>query len=153
MIVADTKRRQAVSTINAAAKASEGIRQPMGGWIALFQSALGLSSTQLAKDVCVSRNSLHKSLENEKAGSISLNQLLKIADAMGGRLVYAIVPKQGNVEDIVMQQARKKAKRIVMRTRSHMALEEQSEGLRTQDEMIEELATEMARELKRGFWS
>ena len=153
MIVADTKRRQAVSTINAAAKASEGIRQPMGGWIALFQSALGLSSTQLAKDVRVSRNSLHKSLENEKAGSISLNQLSKIADAMGGRLVYAIVPKQGDVEDIVMRQARKKAKRIIMRTRSHMALEEQSEGLRTQDEMIEELAIQMARELKRGFWS
>ena len=153
MIVADTKRRQAVSTVNAAAKASEGIRQPIGGWIALFQSALGLSNIQLAKDVSVSRNSLHKSLENEKAGSISLNQLSKIADAMGGRLVYAIVPKQGDVEDIVMRQARKKAKRIILRTRSHMALEEQSEGLRTQDEMIEELATQMARELKRGFWS
>lgn len=153
MTVADTKRRQAVSTINAAAKASDGILKPIGGWIALFQSALGLSNTQLAKDLSVSRNSLHKSLENEKSGSISLNQLAKIADAMGGRLVYAIVPKQGDVEEIVMQQARKKAKRIIQRTRSHMALEEQSEGLPTQDEMIEELATEMARELKRGFWS
>jgi predicted DNA-binding mobile mystery protein A len=153
MIVVDTKRRQAVNTINAAARASEGIRQPMGGWIALFQSALGLSSSQLAKDVSISRNSLHKSLENEKAGSISLNQLSKIADAMGGQLVYAIVPKQGDVEGIVMQQARKKAKRIILRTRSHMALEEQSEGLGTQDEMIEELAIQMARELKRGFWS
>lgn len=153
MTVADTKRRQAVSTINAAAKASDGILKPIGGWIALFQSALGLSNTQLAKDLSVSRNSLHKSLENEKSGSISLNQLAKIADAMGGRLVYAIVPKQGDVEEIVMQQARKKAKRIIQRTRSHMALEEQSEGLPTQDEMIEDLATEMARELKRGFWS
>ncbi|MBE9477292.1 MAG: helix-turn-helix domain-containing protein [Proteobacteria bacterium] len=153
MIVADTKRRQAVSTISRAAHASEEIRKPMGGWIALFQSALGISSTQLAKNVNVSRNSLYKSVENEKAGTISLNQLSKIADAMDGRLIYAIVPKQGDVKDIIMQQARKKAKRTIMRARAHMALEEQSEGLRTQDEMIEELAIQMARELRRDFWS
>jgi predicted DNA-binding mobile mystery protein A len=153
MIVEDTKRRQAISTINDAAHVSEKIRKPLGGWIALFQSALGISSTQLAKNVNISRNSLYKSVESEKAGTISLNQLSKVADAMGGSLIYAIVPKQGDVEDIMMQQARKKAKRIILRARAHMALEEQSEGLRTQDEMIEELATQMVRELRRDFWS
>ena len=75
-----------------------------------------------------------------------------MADAMGGKLVYAIIPRDGAVEDIVMTQARAKARRIIQRTRAHMALEEQTEGLRSQDEMIEELAGEIAREMPRDFW-
>ena len=44
-----------------------------------------------------------------------------------------------------MEQARTKAARIVRRTRAHMALEAQSEGLQSQKDAIEELASEMAR--------
>jgi cell division protein FtsB len=75
-----------------------------------------------------------------------------MAEAMGGKLVYAIIPHKGAVEEIVMAQARRKAKRIIQRTRAHMALEEQIEGLRSQEEMIEELAKEIAREMPRDFW-
>jgi len=71
---------------------------------------------------------------------------------MGGKLVYAIIPREGTVDEIVMTQARKKAKRIIQRTRDHMALEEQTEGLRSREEMIEDLASEIAREMPRGFW-
>ena len=51
-----------------------------------------------------------------------------------------------------MAQARNKAKRIIQRPRAHMALEEQTEGLRSQEEMIEELAGELARQMPRDFW-
>jgi len=153
MIIGNTKRRQAKSTIERADRAAKAIGTPVGGWVELFRMALGINNTQLADRIGISRNSLYKSIQNEKAGTISLNQLSKIADAMDGKLVYAIVPKEKTVDDIIMQQARKKAKKIVRRTRAHMALEEQAEGLPTQDAMIEELAAQMARELPRGFWS
>ena len=71
---------------------------------------------------------------------------------MGGRLVYAIIPREGPVEDIVLKQARAKARRIIQRTRAHMALEEQTEGLRSETEMIEELAADIIREGRRDFW-
>ena len=151
--VDDAKRRQAEGTINSAAKASEGIPKPFGGWIAALQAAIGMSTSQLAQRLGVNRNSLYKSIENEKAGSISLNQLAKIAEAMDAKLVYAIVPKDGAVKGVLMDQARRKAKRIIMRTHAHMALEEQTEGLRSQEEMIEELATQMVRDMARDFWS
>lgn len=51
-----------------------------------------------------------------------------------------------------MAQARKKARRIIQRTRAHMALEEQTEGLRSQDEMIEELARDIAFDRPRDLW-
>ena len=153
MIVGNTKRRQATSTIERAGYAAETIGRPVGGWIELFRMALGINNALLAGRIGISRNSLYKSIQNEKAGTISLNQLSKIADAMDGKLVYAIVPNEKTVDDIIMQQARKKAAKIVMRTRAHMALEEQGEGLPTQDAMIEELAAQLAHELPRGFWS
>ncbi|WP_456386094.1 hypothetical protein [Profundibacter sp.] len=111
-----------------------------------------MSAIILAERLGVSRNSVYGSIEDERSGSITLNRLDKVAAAMGGKLVYAIVPREDPVEEIIMTQARKKAKRIIQRTRAHMALEEQTEGLRSQDEMIEELASEMVREMPRDFW-
>ena len=100
----------------------------------------------------MSRNTIYASIKNEQAGTISLNQLEKIAEAMGGRVVYGIVPREGPVEEIVLAQARAKARRIIQRTRAHMALEEQSEGLRSEAEMVEELAADIIREGRRDFW-
>jgi predicted DNA-binding mobile mystery protein A len=152
MSVSRIRKRQAQDKINQAAGMAPTLARPLGGWIATFQDAIGMSAPVLADRLGISRNSVYSSIRNEEAGTISLNQLDKLAEAMGGRLVYAIVPREGSVEDIIMARARKKARRIVERTRAHMALEEQSEGLRSREEMIEDLAGEIAREMPRDFW-
>lgn len=152
MSVSNVKQRQAEGKINRASQAEKALVNPFGGWISAFQEAIGMSTSALADRVGISRNNVYSAIKNEQSGSISLNQLEKMADAMGGKLVYAIIPRQGEVDDIIMAQARKKAKRIIQRTRAHMALEEQIEGLRSQEEMIEELAREIAREMPRDFW-
>ncbi len=152
MSVSRAKQRQAEGKINQARQVAQALAKPLGGWIATCQEAIGMSAPALAERLGVSRNSVYSSIQNEQAGTISLNQLDKMAEAMGGKLVYAIIPREGPVEEIVMAQARKKAGRIIQRTRAHMALEEQTEGLRSQEEMIEELAGEIAREMPRDFW-
>ncbi|MCY4168737.1 MAG: hypothetical protein OXD36_16755 [Rhodobacter sp.] len=128
------------------------LEKPLGGWIAAFQEATGMTAPVLADRLGVTRNNVYGSIRNEQAGTISLNRLDKVAKAMGGRLVYAIVPREGLVEEIVMAQARRRARRIIQRTRAHMALEQQTEGLRSQEEMIEELAREIAGERPSDFW-
>jgi predicted DNA-binding mobile mystery protein A len=111
-----------------------------------------MSITDLAAKAGLDRSVVSRAEQREKDGNITIKQIDKIAEAMGGKLVYAIIPKEGRVEDLVMEQARKKASRVVRRTRAHMALEAQSEGLQSQEDAIEELASEMAREMARGFW-
>ena len=152
MSVSRAKQRQAERKINQATQVAQVFVRPLGGWVATFQEAIGMSAPALAERLGISRNSVYSSIQNEQAGTISLNQLEKMAEAMGGKLIYAIIPREGQVEDIVMAQARKKAKRVIQRTRAHMALEEQTEGLRSQEEMIEELARENARDMPRDFW-
>ena len=153
MHVERVKQRQAKDKINQAAEAADSLSKPLGGWIATFQKAIGMSTSALARRLGIARNSAYSSIQNECSGSISLNQLDKMAKAMDGKLVYAIVPREGPVEEIVMIQARKKAKRIVQRARAHMALEGQTDSLRSQEEMIEELATDMMLEIRRDFWN
>jgi predicted DNA-binding mobile mystery protein A len=152
MSVSRTRQRQAEGKINQASRAAQAFAKPLGGWIATFQEAIGMSAPALAERLGVSRNSVYSSVQNEQAGTISLNQLDKLAEAMGGKLVYAIIPREGPVEEIVMAQARKKARRIVQRTHAHTALEEQTEGLGSLEEMIEEVARDIAFDRPRDLW-
>jgi len=152
MSVTRAKQRQAQERINQAASLAKSLAKPIGGWIATFQQAIGMNAPALAERLGISRNNIYAAIQNEQAGTISVNQLEKIAEAMGGRLVYAIIPREGPVEEIVLAQARAKARRIIQRTRAHMALEEQTEGLRSESEMIDELAADIIREGRRDFW-
>lgn len=153
MSVARTNQRQAMRKINKVAEVSDYHARPLGGWIATFQYAIGMSVTNLAARLGVSRNSVYIAIRNEKLGSITLNHLNKVAGAMGGKLVYAIIPQEESVEKIVGAQARRKAKKIIKQSYAHMALEEQTEGLPSQEDMIIELASEMMREMPRDFWN
>ncbi len=152
MSVSTAKQRQAEEKVNQAGQAATALAKPFGGWISTFQEAIGMNVPALAELLGVSRNSVYSSIRNERAGTISLNQLERMGEAMGGKLVYAIIPRQGTVEGIVMSQARRKANRIIRRTRAQLALEGQTEGLRSQDEMVEDLASDFAREMPRDFW-
>jgi len=152
MSVTRAKQRQAQERINQAASLAKSLAKPIGGWIATFQQAIGMNAPALAERLGISRNNIYAAIQNEQAGTISVNQLEKIAEAMDGRLVYAIIPREGPVEEIVLAQARTKARGIIRRTRAHMALEEQTEGLRSEAEMIEELAADIIREGRRDFW-
>jgi len=152
MSVFRAKHRQAQERINQATSLAKSLAKPVGGWIATFQEAIGMNAPALAERLGISRNNIYAAIQNEQAGTISVNQLEKIAEAMGGRLVYAIIPRAGPVEEIVLAQARAKARRIIQSTRAHMTLEEQNEGLRGEAEMIEELAADIIREGRRDFW-
>ena len=44
------------------------------------------------------------------------------------------------------------AKRTIQRTRTHSVLQEQAEGLRSQGEVIEEVANEIVREVPGNLW-
>ncbi len=129
------------------------MERPATGWLSVFRQAQGMSVSDLAKRAGLSRSRVSEAQKYEAEGRVTLNTLERIADAMGGKLVYAVVPKNGTIEDMVHEQARKKARRIVKRARAHMALEQQTEGLPLEEEEIEALASDMIRGMKRDFWS
>jgi len=151
MSVKETARKQHIATLNRAASQLDGLTTPPEGWIASLRKALGMSGAQLARRMGVTRAAVHQAERNETDGAITLKQLEKVASALGGRLVYAVVPDT-TVEDTVRAQASRKAEKLVARASGHMALENQSLTREHNRREIERLTDELARTMPPGFW-
>lgn len=152
MSVKDTARKQYVQTIDRTAQQLESLRKPSEGWLSVLRKALGMSGAEVAARARVSRNAIYQAERNERDGAITLNQMQKMADAMGGRFVYAIIPDQGRVDDIIRAQARRIAETRIMRASAHMALEKQSLTSEQTAQRIDDLADELMREMPPDFW-
>lgn len=77
-----------------------------------MRQALGMSAEQVAQRKGVSRNAVYQAERSELDGAISLKQMDRLAKAMGGRFVYAIVPEQP-IDTLLLQQAQAKARELV----------------------------------------
>ena len=151
MSVKDTARKQYVQIVDRVARQFESERKPLEGWLATLRKALGMSGAEVAARAGVSRNAVYQAERNERDGAITINQMRKLAEAMGGRFVYAVVP-DGGAEDVIRAQARRKAEARIMRAGAHMALEKQSLTAEQTARRIEELADELVRTMPPDFW-
>ena len=152
MSVKDTAKRQYAQVVDRTARQLESLKRPSEGWLSVLRKALGMSGAEVAARAGVSRNAIYQAERNERDGAITINQMQKFADAMGGRFVYAIVPEKGCVEDIIRAQALRKAEARIMRASAHMALEKQSLTSEQTKQRIADLADELMRDTPPGFW-
>jgi predicted DNA-binding mobile mystery protein A len=79
---------------------------------------------QLAKRLNMDRSAVSKLEESEKRGTITINSLLKVAEALDCELHYILIPRQ-SLEKCVMEQARKVEQRRREQIATTMTLEEQ----------------------------
>ena len=103
------QRRRLARLLDRTAERLSEVEVPEKGWIATMRLALGMSAEHVATRKGVSRNAVYQAERNEKDGAVSLKQMENLAAAMGGRFVYAIVPKEP-VEQLKYQQATRRAR-------------------------------------------
>ena len=96
--------------------------RPRIGWIASVRQALGMSKTQLAKRVDITRPSLDELESNELKETITLASMRKIADALGCDVQYILVPRKP-LEQMIAERAMKKASTKLGRVNQSQALE------------------------------
>lgn len=151
MSVKETARRQYGRILDRAARQCADLGKPSDGWLALLRKALGMSGAEVAARLDLSRNAIYQAERNERAGAITLNQMQKLAEAMGGQFVYAIVP-EGSVEEVIRAQARRKAEARVRLASAHMALEDQALPTERIRDKIDELSDVLVRDPPSDFW-
>jgi predicted DNA-binding mobile mystery protein A len=100
----------------------------------------------------VTRARVAQAEQAEITGGVTLKSMQATAEALGCRFVYAVVPK-GRVEDMILEQARKKAMALVGTASKHMALEDQTLPSNKIAQEVERLTREIAREMPPDFWS
>lgn len=99
--------------------------EPGAGWIRTIRTSLGLTKARLAARCGLSSEASIAGLErSEMNGTISLNSLRKVAEAMDCSVVYAIVPRT-TLESILEVRAQEKANAMLRQVEHTMELEVQ----------------------------
>ena len=150
-LVKKIAREQSRNLVNKVAKQMRTIQLPKQGWLSTTRNALGMSVAQLAGRMSVTRQGISKIERNELSGSVTLKTMQAMAEGMGCRFVYAIVPKN-RVEDILADHARLKATHVVETTNTHSALEDQALTKQQIASEIKRLQNELLKEMPPGFW-
>lgn len=98
---------------------------PPKGWLKAVREALGMTGQQFAARMGIKPPTVIDLEKSEALGTIQLKTLSRAADALGCKLVYAIVPKT-TLQDTVDARARKIALRALRRVAHSMKLEDQA---------------------------
>ncbi|MEM6517106.1 MAG: mobile mystery protein A [Bacteroidota bacterium] len=125
---------------------------PERGWTNTIRTTLNMTMAQLGTKLNITRQGVKRIEESEANGSITLNSLKDVAKAMDLKLVYALVPKNGTINDLIKIKAEKLAQKIVLRTNQNMKLEDQGIGDEKIAKTIKELANEIKREMRKSLW-
>ena len=102
------------------------VTRPQKGWIRALRQTSGMTLREFAK-----RSSASSAVKFEKSEAeyrITLNSLRRAADALGCELVYALVPKHGNVRDLIQRRAKEAVANDVLAVEHTMGLENQAVG-------------------------
>ncbi len=124
--------------------------RPSGGWIRAVRTSLGMSVRQMAERMGITQQSAARLEKNEINDAITLKSLRKAAEALDCRLVYALVPNEGSLRDIVRRRALRKARDIVAPVDHSMMLEAQ--GVGDMQERTAQIADELARNPDIRLW-
>lgn len=107
---------------------------PTKGWIRALRDSLGLSAAQLGNRLGVRSQSIDDLEKSEAAGTISLDALARVGQAMDCTLVYALVPNT-SLEATVQRQAEALARAAISGVAHTMALEDQQVSASTDQQV------------------
>lgn len=122
--VRDVARRQLDQRLNQIRGVTQVLEAPGGGWVAALRTAYGMSQKDLARRVGVSQQAVSQLERREADGSVTLHALEKAAEALGGKLVYAIIPARP-IEALIEARALHLARQMTSSVRHTMRLEDQ----------------------------
>jgi predicted DNA-binding mobile mystery protein A len=124
--------------------------RPPRGWIRAVRDALGMTTGELGRRAGVTQSRVSQLERAEEDGSIKLDTLMRVAEALDCTLVYALVPNT-SLTDSVRRQARAKAAATMAGITHTMRLEDQAVDDDATQAQLEDLADRFID--RRGLWS
>lgn len=125
---------------------------PTKGWIYQLRNAMNMSQIQLGARLDMSGQGVSDLEKREAEASITIKSLKEAGEALGMKLVYGFVPKDGSLEDMIEKRARELATKIVKRTSVTMALEDQGNSQERLKQSVEEMTQDLKKEMPKSLW-
>ena len=116
---------------------ARAVLRPRRGWLRAVREATGLSLSQVGRAIKATPQLVASLEKSEERSRITLHSLEMAAEAMGCKLVYAIIPKFGTIVDLADERNRRDAERDIRAVEHTMALENQAVG-RVDEKIAEE---------------
>jgi len=116
------------------------------GWINTVREAIGMTASQLAVRLGVTQPRITKMESNED--NLKLSTMKKAAEAMNCEFVYYFKPKT-TFQNLVEEQAQKKAAEILKTVNVNMALEDQEIST---DEAVKDFADDLINTKIKQIW-
>ena len=151
----NTKQRLILEQIDkklAPLQALKDTAVPSKGWINTLRTGLKMSLRQLSAKIAIAPQSLKDMESREVAGTITLNTLRDVANAMDMQLVYGFVSKHESLKQMIEKRAKELATEIVMRTNNTMTLEDQQNSEERIAEAIAQKTAEIKDEMPKYLW-
>ena len=126
--------------------------RPQRGWIRAIREATGVTVRELANRLETVPSNVIALEKSEADYRISLGSLRDVADALGCKLVYVLLPKAGSIQELSEERARARASENVRAVEHTMALEDQAVG-GVEEKIEEETKRILAPASKRNFRS
>ncbi len=124
---------------------------PKGGWVRAIRTALGMTQAQLAKRMGIARQNVASLESDELNGNVSLSRLSRAAEELDCELRYVLVPKQP-LEELVANQARRRAEQKLDRINRSQALEASSMSADSLSNTVADLARELEMNRTADLW-
>ena len=127
-------------------KSAKNIVPQCSGWIKTVREAIGMTVSQLAARLGVTQPRITKMESNED--NLKLSTMKKAAEAMNCEFVYYFKPKT-TFQNLVDEQAQKKAAEVLKTVNVNMALENQEIA---EDEAVKDFASDLINTKIKQIW-
>ena len=127
-------------------KSAKNIVPQSSGWIKTVREVIGMTVSQLATRLGVTQPRITKMESNED--NLKLSTMKKAAEAMNCEFVYYFKPKT-TFQNLVDEQAQKKAAEVLKTVNVNMALENQEIA---EDEAVKDFASDLINTKIKQIW-
>ena len=127
-------------------KSAKNIVPQSSGWIKTVREAIGMTVSQLAARLGVTQPRITKMESNED--NLKLSTMKKAAEAMNCEFVYYFKPRT-TFQNLVDEQAQKKAVEVLKTVNENMALENQEIA---EDEAVKDFASDLINTKIKQIW-
>lgn len=131
---------------------SESVIVPDKGWINTMRTSLNMTLEQLGKKLNITKQGVKRLEDSEAAGTITINSLKEVGNAMDMKFVYGFSPLDGSVDSLLDRKSRMLAEKIILRTNHSMILENQAIDKARLSQAIDDLSKDIKAELNRAIW-
>lgn len=133
-------------------RGTEKVVVPSEGWINNIRNSLNITLEQLGEKLGMGKTGVKNLEERESKGTISIKYLKEVGQTLNMKFVYGFVSNEGSFENLIEAKAYALAKKIVSRTNQNMALENQALEEKRLNQAIEELASEIKKDVRKTIW-